>query len=136
MTTATRYALYQIPGILVCAMIIAVVWRLTSWPVSWGVLALVLWIVKDAAVYPLVRDAYERSDSDEGGGLVGRTAEVIEALAPDGRVRVRGELWRARLREQDAEQAQSAIAGTTVSVERIEGLRLIVSARSAPKGEI
>lgn len=136
MTTATRYALYQIPGIVVCAMILAVVWRVTSWPVSWAVIALGLWILKDAAVYPLVRDAYERNDADHGGGLVGRTGEVVEALGPDGRVRVRGELWRARLLAEPDDEADSVVAGTTVLVERMEGLRLIVSVHSTPKGEV
>jgi membrane protein implicated in regulation of membrane protease activity len=133
-TTLTRYALYQIPGIIVFALILAVLWRATSWPVSWAVVSLALWIVKDAAVYPLVRDAYERSDADHGGGLVGSTAVVVEALAPDGRVRVRGELWRARLHSENGERAASAIPGTTVFIERIEGLRLIVSAHTRPKG--
>jgi membrane protein implicated in regulation of membrane protease activity len=127
-TTRTRYALYQIPGIVVCALILAVVWRATAWPTSWAVLLLVLWIVKDAAVYPLVRDAYERSDADHGGGLVGHTAEVVEALAPDGRVRVRGELWRARVRSDAGDDAEALVRGTTVRIEEIEGLRLIVSA--------
>lgn len=135
MTTATRYVLYQIPGIFVCALILAVVWRATAWPTSWAAFLLVLWIVKDAAVYPLVRDAYERSDADHGGGLVGRNAEVVEALAPDGRVRVRGELWRARVRPEAADAVEAVAPGTIVRIEDVQGLRLIVSAEVSPTGK-
>jgi membrane protein implicated in regulation of membrane protease activity len=53
---------------------------------------------------------------------------VVEALAPDGRVRVRGELWRARVRSDAGDDAEALVRGTTVRIEEIEGLRLIVSA--------
>jgi membrane protein implicated in regulation of membrane protease activity len=119
--TGTRYALYQIPGILICALLLAIVWRLTLWPTSWALGALALWVVKDMALYPLVRDAYEHSSIDHGAGVIGLTAVVVDPLAPNGRVRVRGELWRAT-HICDV----SLPAGTEVRIEARDGLCLSV----------
>ena len=52
-------------------------------------------------------------------GLVGERAEVIEACAPAGRVRVRGEIWKARC-ETTAER------GARVRVAAVDGLTLVV----------
>jgi len=51
---------------------------------------------------------------------VGAAAEVVEPCHPDGWVRVRGELWRARC---DA----GADVGAPVRVRAVEGLILVVS---------
>jgi membrane protein implicated in regulation of membrane protease activity len=52
-------------------------------------------------------------------GLVGERAEVIEACEPQGRVRVRGEIWNARCE-------RSAGRGDAVRVSAVEGLTLVV----------
>lgn len=51
--------------------------------------------------------------------LVGARAEVVEACLPTGRVRVGGELWRARCDE-------GVPAGAQVRVLAVEGLTLVV----------
>jgi membrane-bound serine protease (ClpP class) len=50
-------------------------------------------------------------------GMVGERAEVIGP----GRVRIRGEIWNARGREE-------AVPGATVRVVRVDGLTLVVEA--------
>jgi membrane-bound serine protease (ClpP class) len=55
--------------------------------------------------------------------LVGQSAEVIEACDPDGRVRLRGELWNARAAEPlgIGERARvTAVQGLTLEVVRAE----------------
>jgi membrane-bound serine protease (ClpP class) len=52
-------------------------------------------------------------------GLIGATAEVIEACDPSGRVRLRGEIWRARC-------ASRAGVGDRVTVTGVDGLTLEV----------
>ena len=54
-------------------------------------------------------------------GLIGQRAQVIEALAPPGplRVRVHGEIWNAR-------SAAALASGDPVRVAAIEGLTLVV----------
>jgi membrane protein implicated in regulation of membrane protease activity len=53
-------------------------------------------------------------------GLIGATGEAITACDPDGSVRVRGEIWRAR-----ADPA--AARGERVVVEAVDGLTLDVA---------
>jgi membrane protein implicated in regulation of membrane protease activity len=125
-TTAVRYALYQIPGIFICGLLLAISWRWTRWPVSWAVALLALWILKDALLYPLLRHAYERSPSDHGAGLIGLTAVVVEPLNPRGRVKVRGESWWAIVVVPDPESSRIVPVGTQVSIESLDGLRLVV----------
>jgi membrane-bound serine protease (ClpP class) len=52
-------------------------------------------------------------------GLIGERAEVIEALSPAGRVRIRGEIWNARGRT-------AVPAGEPVRIAAVEGLTLLV----------
>jgi membrane-bound serine protease (ClpP class) len=52
-------------------------------------------------------------------GLVGARAEVIRRCAPDGRVRVRGEIWNARC-------AEALEVGSRAEVEAVDGLTLVV----------
>ena len=52
-------------------------------------------------------------------GLVGERAEVVERLAPTGRVRLRGELWAAR-------SPSPAIPGQQVRITSVDGLTLEV----------
>jgi membrane-bound serine protease (ClpP class) len=59
--------------------------------------------------------------------LAGMTAEVVEDCAPQGRVRVRGELWNASC-------DRPVRAGERVVVRRVKGLRLEVEPTSGPAG--
>jgi membrane protein implicated in regulation of membrane protease activity len=56
--------------------------------------------------------------------MIGQTAVVVEACRPNGRVRVRSELWEARCEA-------GADADETVRIESLEGLTLTV-VRTAP----
>ncbi|MGE5334479.1 MAG: NfeD family protein, partial [Nitrososphaerota archaeon] len=57
-------------------------------------------------------------------GLVGQQATVLASLAPEGRVRVLGEDWAARLARPDS--SPPVEAGASVRVVRVEGLRVLV----------
>jgi membrane-bound serine protease (ClpP class) len=58
-------------------------------------------------------------------GLLGATAEVIEKCEPNGRVRLRGEIWRARC-------ASRAEVGERVKVTGVDGLTLEVAPAEQP----
>jgi membrane protein implicated in regulation of membrane protease activity len=53
--------------------------------------------------------------------LIGMRGEVLEPCVPEGRARVRGELWRVRCREGSAEPGEevvvTAVEGLTLEVE-------------------
>lgn len=60
-------------------------------------------------------------------GMVGEVGQVIEACDPNGRVRLRGEIWNAR-------SAEPAPAGSAVRVSAVEGLTILVEPESAAGG--
>jgi membrane protein implicated in regulation of membrane protease activity len=115
-TRLTRYLLWQVPGWIVAAAVIAVVqWStgLPAWVVPAGVLA---FVVKDLVMYRVVRDSL----GPPRAGLVGARGRAVERLAPEGYVKIEGELWRA-------EAAGGEIpAGAEVIVRGARGLTLRV----------
>ena len=59
-------------------------------------------------------------------GMLGQTATVIVALAPTGRVRLRGENWAARLAGNRADNEEPIRTGQSVRITGIDGITLIV----------
>jgi membrane protein implicated in regulation of membrane protease activity len=118
--TLFRYCLFQLPGfVAVAALLVALV----QW---WGLaprlaaLFLALWVLKDLALYPFVRKAYEPRSGGGADALVGSLATARDRLDPDGYVRVGHELWRARVRGGPVEK------GAPVRVLEVRGLTLVV----------
>lgn len=118
-----RYAAFQVPGWGLVGGGAWLAW--THFGVDGGLALGVLaaWIAKDVLMFPFVRVAYAARDERGPGGLRGVRAEVVDALTPSGRVRIGGELWRARLRDP----ASAVEAGHAVRVEELEGLTLVVA---------
>ncbi|MEX2366933.1 MAG: NfeD family protein [Pseudohongiellaceae bacterium] len=122
MPTLIRYILIQIPGWLFLA---GLLW----WPVSsnWLELStatwiLLLWVLKDALLYPLAKPAYEGGAPHGGQALVGSPAETVTALSPAGMVKIQGELWQAL-----AADGRHIAAGQLVYVTGSQDLTLQVS---------
>ena len=129
MNAFQRYWLFQIPDIVAAAVFL---YALVSW--GWigsglGWLLFVLWVIKDAAMYPLLKKAYEAGGRNDGAAdLLDRTGTAVEDLTPIGYVRVRGELWRAH--------ADDPIdAGQPVRVYDARGLTLYVRPEAEAKSE-
>ena len=90
---------------------------------GWVALAVpVFWAIKDAALYPFLRSAYETDDRPVIERLVGLDGVTTEALTPRGYVRVRGELWLA-----EPIGATPIAAGQQVRVEEVRGMTLVVA---------
>jgi membrane-bound ClpP family serine protease len=107
---ALRYWLHQIPGFAGASL---AAWFLhdARW-VSPGqaMFLLALWVVKDAALYPLLKASYERPI--EGlASLVGLRARVPSGFERLGFVRVRGELWKAHSSEPLADGDEVLVTG-------------------------
>ncbi|HEX6173122.1 MAG TPA: NfeD family protein [Candidatus Binatia bacterium] len=62
---------------------------------SGAVICFVAWVVKDWILYPWLRSAYEISNRTGSKTLIGHKGVAESHLAPEGLIRVRGELWRA-----------------------------------------
>ena len=118
--TLLKYLVLQIPGLaLVAVALAAAVWVWDLSPLLAGGL-LLLWIAKDAAMYPVVRVAYEPVEHDPAVHLVGCPGVAQGELAPEGWVQVGAELWRAR---SDADAIES---GAAIRVVDVDGMTLRV----------
>ncbi len=119
-----RYALYQIPGLVIAAGAVLLIHRWTALP-GWAAVGLIVaWMLKDAALYPWLRSAYEPDSRRVIDRLVGLTGVAVEPLKPHGYVRVRGELWRA----EPVSPADDIDAGHAVTIDGVRGTTLLVRA--------
>jgi membrane protein implicated in regulation of membrane protease activity len=125
-TVFWRYWLLQIPGwgVLIVALLGAN--RYFGLSLFWATVVFVAWLLKDWAIYPILKNHYRFRVEHPSDRLVGCLATAREPLRPGGYVQLRGELWLAEL----ATGAGPVEAGDEVRVEAVEGLTLRV--RPAP----
>lgn len=120
--TVTRYFWFQVPGWILAGIVL---WFLHRWVIlpAWAAVGIfVLWFVKDVALFPLLRRAYEPGASTALERLIGQRGVVIDTLASAGYIKLRGELWWAEL-----PPAHDALAaGDVVVVRSTRGLTLLV----------
>lgn len=121
-----RYLLFQLPGWIAAVAVLGfcVVRGWVSLGMAFGLFA--LWILKDLAFYPLVRKAYDPRDIDVQKKLIGLEGVAIEPLNPTGYVRVRGELWKARVESKEGQGRASLESGAAIRVLDVDGMTLVV----------
>jgi membrane protein implicated in regulation of membrane protease activity len=117
-----RYTLLQLPGLALLVLILILVQRWVDLPawIVWG--SIVVWIAKDAILYPFVWRAYDPDHPQGVSALVGVRGIARDRLAPSGYVQIRGELWKAELKEGRLPIEQ----GEQVRVRGVRGLTLLV----------
>ena len=120
--TFWSYLLLQIPDTVLAIAVLSALHEYAGLSTRWAMILLGLWTLKNLLVYPLVRQAFAPSRATGLEALPGRSASVVEALAPRGRVRMDGELWWAEIRPQLGCVPQ----GSTVIVRGCRGLTLLV----------
>jgi membrane protein implicated in regulation of membrane protease activity len=123
--TLLRYVLFQVPGII---LVVVVLWMLhsllgVSARIAWTLL--LLWLAKDALMFFFVWPAYQGSEGDGWYSLIGLRGEVRRPLRPDGYIRIRGVLWKARAEDE----AANIPPGMQVDVVGRDGIQLIVRPR-------
>ncbi|MBS3918787.1 MAG: NfeD family protein [Deltaproteobacteria bacterium] len=87
---------------------------------------MLLWVVKDAVLFPFVWRAYDRSQERSMQKMIGKKGVAKERLDPSGYIQVHGELWKAELMEG----APPVEEGEPVRVEGIRGRVLLVRGES------
>lgn len=122
MTAFWRYWLLQIPGWGVLIVALAAAHRYVGLPVLWAIVFFGIWLLKDWALYPILKTHYRFRVEHPQEDLVGKRAKAREALRPRGYVQIRGELWLAEL----AKGADPAEPGDEVEIVEVEGLTLRV----------
>ena len=120
-----RYTAFQVPGWIIAAI---GGWWIHRWMdvplwVAEGVL--VAWIIKDYALFPFLRSAYELDHRMPIERLIGEQGKATDLLSPSGYVRVRGELWQARIGGEDP----AIQRGMLVEVTGVDGTTLLVEGR-------
>jgi membrane protein implicated in regulation of membrane protease activity len=125
-----KYLLFQLPGwaAVGAGAFAAHRWLGLSEALAAGAVA--AWMLKDAVLFPFVRNAYEVEPRRPGAQLEGQVAVAEDDLAPRGTVRLGAELWRARL----APGSPTVARGGRVRVEGVEGLSLRVRAEPDDSG--
>lgn len=120
-----RYCLYQLPGAVVVAVLLAAAVRWAGLAAWLGSTLFALWVLKDVLLYPFVRKSYGGGPSRLVGAelLIGARAVCEESLSPSGYVRVRGERWYARALDPESGPIPE---GSTVSVHSVQDLTLLV----------
>jgi membrane-bound serine protease (ClpP class) len=89
-------------------------------PTPWGVVAVVLAAGVEVLEVAFWRRFLRRYRVQTGAeAMVGSRAEVLDTCAPDGRVRVGGEIW-------NAHSEVKAESGQMVRIRAVEGLTLVV----------
>ncbi len=117
-----RYTAFQVPGWIIAA---GGGWWIHRWldvPVWVASGVLVVWVIKDYALFPFLRSAYELDHRLPIERLIGERGHATDQLSPTGYVRVRGELWRARTSGQDTGISR----GDPVEVTGVDGTTLLV----------
>lgn len=86
-------------------------------------------LLKFILVYPSVRRAARQPPAVGLESLIGEHGSVVDPLAPEGYVKIRGELWRAR------SDGSPIPIGTEVEVWGTDGIKLLVRPRgfASPK---
>jgi len=120
------YVLLQIPDIVLAGLILWLLHEWTGLPTEWGFGLFIMWIVKDLAMYPFLRNAFAPASTGPEG-LIGTRAMVTIPLAPAGQVRLGSELWSAEALNHHERLA----SGTAVIVRAVRGLTLLVEAEES-----
>jgi membrane-bound ClpP family serine protease len=117
------YLLAQVPGWLMALLLAGLLHRWFGVSPLLAAGLVVLWVVKDLALYPLLKRFYV---SDTAHPMLGQVGRTVTPLAPGGFVRVRGELWQARA------NGTPVGAEASVRVHAVDGLVLHVEELSRP----
>lgn len=110
--------------LLVIAILAAIFWL----PSPWGVVGVIgAAVVELAEIGLYVWYSKRRRVTTGAEGLVGAIGIAVTPCEPEGDVRVEGELWRAVC-------AEGAMPGDRVVIERVDGLKLIVTPLHSARG--
>lgn len=126
MKTFAKYLLFEIPQWFLLILLLWVLVETAGLQVWAAQGFFVVWVFKDLALFPLVRNAYENNAKTGTEELIGVKATTQNRLDPEGFVRIQGVLWKAQAEAPD----QPINRDTVVTVCGARGLTLIVRAEN------
>ena len=121
-----KYWAIQLPGTVIVIVVLLAAEDSLGWPkwIVWTITA--IWVAKDALLYPFVWRAYDPGYPTASLRMEGAKGMAVDRIAPCGRVRIAGVLWRAEL----AHGARGIEEGEAVRVKARRGLTLLVEPES------
>lgn len=122
MTTAVKYILLQIPAAVLVALLLFFLYREGWVDLTWALIVMAGWLLKDALLYPFYRRALEGAPPQGVAALIGCSARCLTPVARRGLVQLRGEHWQAR-----ADGDETIAAGRRVRVVAHRGRVLVVT---------
>ena len=117
-----KYLMLHLTELAIVVGVLIVVRHFMSIPSWLTITILALWILKDIAMFPKVWRAYAANNNSPMRQFIGLEAIVMDSLDPVGYVRVRGELWKAEMRNH----RDAAKRGDRTKVVDTKGMTLIV----------
>jgi membrane-bound ClpP family serine protease len=100
---------------------VIVLWGLPKWDIwipLWAlILALIGWTAFSIIIYRMGSSALRTKQTIGLHNMIGSKGEVVSPLAPEGMVRIKGELWRAR---SDGSEMKEGIEVIVVGQDRLE----------------
>ncbi len=117
-----RYSLLQLPGI---ALVIGLLFLMQWWmdiPLWLRWLIIIIWVAKDAVLFPFVWRAYDWNQKDNRHTMIGMQGIALERLDPVGYISIRGEQWKAQVMGKGPPVEE----GQKVVVNGIRGLTLYI----------
>jgi membrane-bound ClpP family serine protease len=118
-----RYGLLCLPGTAVLILVLVVVQHWVPIPIWIWTTLIILWIAKEAVLFPFVWRSYDHSPADDSRLMVGKRGVTRDRLAPTGYVLINGELWKAEKIGNEAPIEKNR----QVQVRCIDGLKLFVA---------
>ena len=95
-----KYLLLETPGWVLAALVALLLYERVGLSAPLIVTLLAVWVAKDLALYPLLKDALSGDAGSEADKLLGQGGVVETTLDPVGIVRLGPELWRAQSSDQ------------------------------------
>jgi len=118
MTSLTKFLLIILDELLVSCFLIYLLYNfgVDIWVFGLVIVILAFLIIFIAYIFlPQIKQPVTGAE-----GMVGMTGTVIETLNPNGKVRIRGELWSAESTDNDIDK------GEKIVVQKVNGLNLLV----------
>lgn len=121
MSIALKYVLLQVPAAVLVALLLFFLHREGWVDLTWSLIVMAGWLLKDALLYPFYRRALEGAPPEGVAALVGCCAICLTPVHERGLVRLRGEHWQAR-----TASGEPIAAGQRVRVVSHQGRVLLV----------
>jgi membrane protein implicated in regulation of membrane protease activity len=130
--TFWRYTAFQLPGWIIAGLGGWWAHHAMDVPIWLASSILLLWVIKDYVLYPFLRSAYELDQRLPIEHLIGQIGLATAQLTPDGYIKVRGELWLAKI-ENDGEIVNR---GDPVKVSGVNGSTLVVQSCNSSHSDV